>query len=59
MANFILPCDPNDAYPPRCRQSSAETRDWIRQQQRKLLRLEIVHGEKIPEPRGTGRDGER
>jgi hypothetical protein len=59
MANFILPCDPNDVTHLDADNRRRETRDWLRQQQRKLLRLGIVNGEKIPEPRGTARDGER
>ena len=59
MANFICPIVPNDVTHLDADNRRRETRDWLRQQQRKLLHLEIVHGEKIPEPRGTGRDGER
>ena len=59
MANFVLPYDSNDVTHLDADERRRETRDWLRQQQRKLLRLGIVHDEKIPEPRGTGRDGER
>ena len=59
MANFVLPYDPNDVTHLDADKRRRETRDWLREQQRKQLRLGIVHGEKISEPRGTGRDGER
>ena len=59
MANFVLPYDPNDVTHLDADKRRQETRDWLREQQRKLLRLGIVHGEKIHEPRGTRRDGVR